>query len=302
MEIRINRKSEIPLRRQLVDQIIFSIATKQLEPGESLPSVRELARRLKIHRNTISQAYRDLESRGWLVAKRGCRVIVQARGKQTHTAASRDLDDLLNATIQVAREQGYTLTRLTECVERRSELAPPDRILVVENEPGLRMLLQEEIRPAFHKPVDGCSLADLVANPRLAIGALPVVPHFAIAEVSPFLSKGIPAIPLAFSTADEQLKVVRMLEHPSVIGVISVSRTFLKTALTILSPVAGERHSLHGYDFPLESSGALKAADVVFADSIASQHVKHKKLFPYHLIRRNSLDYLVDAMKSYDST
>jgi DNA-binding transcriptional regulator YhcF (GntR family) len=36
MEIRINRKSEIPLRHQLVEQIVFSIATKQLEPGDHL--------------------------------------------------------------------------------------------------------------------------------------------------------------------------------------------------------------------------------------------------------------------------
>jgi DNA-binding transcriptional regulator YhcF (GntR family) len=124
MEIRINKKSGIPIRRQLVEQIIFSIATEQLEPGEFLPSVRELARRLKIHRNTISQAYRDLERRGWLVGKRGSRVTIRARGSRTHAAAIRDLDDLLNATIHMAREHGYTLTKLTECVERRLELAP----------------------------------------------------------------------------------------------------------------------------------------------------------------------------------
>jgi hypothetical protein len=84
--------------------------------------------------------------------------------------------------------------------------------------------------------------------------------------------------------------------------VVSVSGTFLKTALTILSLVAGDRHSIRGFDFPLESKGVLNAADVVFADSIASQRVKHKKLFPHQLIRRNSLDYLVDAMESYSST
>jgi len=52
MHICIDKKSEVPVRQQLADQIIFSIATEKLKPGEALPSVRELARRLKLHRNT----------------------------------------------------------------------------------------------------------------------------------------------------------------------------------------------------------------------------------------------------------
>ena len=128
-----------------------------------------------------------------------------------------------------------------------------------------------------------------------------VVPHFVISEVAPFVPKGIPAIPLAFSAADEQLKLVQTLERPSVIGVVSVSRVFLKIALTILSPVVGECHSIREFDFPIESTSALKAVDMVFADSIAAQHVKHKRLFPYQLIRSDSLEYLADAMQSYNS-
>jgi len=56
MEIRIDKLSEVPVRQQLAEQIIYLIATEKLKPGEVLPSVREFARRLKIHRNTVSQA------------------------------------------------------------------------------------------------------------------------------------------------------------------------------------------------------------------------------------------------------
>ena len=54
MEIRIDKKSEIPVRQQLAEQIIFAIATGELMPGQALPSVRALARQLKIHHNTLS--------------------------------------------------------------------------------------------------------------------------------------------------------------------------------------------------------------------------------------------------------
>ena len=76
MEIFIDKKSEMPVWQQLAEQITFSIATEKLRPGEALPSVRELSRRLKIHRNTVSQAYRDLKRRDWLVGQRGSRVAV----------------------------------------------------------------------------------------------------------------------------------------------------------------------------------------------------------------------------------
>ena len=64
MEIRIDKKSEISVRQQLAEQIIFSIATEKLKAGQALPSVRELARRLKIHDNTVSRAYQGLARRG----------------------------------------------------------------------------------------------------------------------------------------------------------------------------------------------------------------------------------------------
>ena len=71
MEIRVDKQSEVPVRQQLAEQIVFLIVTEKLKPGQALPSVRELARRLKIHRNTVSDAYGDLKRRAWVVARRG---------------------------------------------------------------------------------------------------------------------------------------------------------------------------------------------------------------------------------------
>ena len=72
---------------------------------------------------------------------------------------------------------------------------PPDHILVVEDEPGLRRLIQEEIRGALALPVEGCSLSDLAAHPGLAIGALAVAGQYAIGEIDPLVPKHLPAVP-----------------------------------------------------------------------------------------------------------
>src|SRR6516165_8154892 len=112
MDIRIDKKSDVSVRQQLAEQIIFSIATEKMKPGQALPSVRELARRLKIHHNTVSQAYKDLVRRTWVVRRQGSRVMVTPQDAAGPSAAT--LDDLINMTIRVARENGYSMQALRD--------------------------------------------------------------------------------------------------------------------------------------------------------------------------------------------
>src|SRR5262249_41720394 len=162
------------------------------------------------------------------------------------------------------------------------------RVLVVEEEPGLRSLLQQEIRALHNWPVEGCTPKDLARDPGSAIGALPVAAPYAIEEVDALVPKGVPAIALAFGAADEQLEVIRRLCHASTLAVVSVSDVFLKTARGILAPALGERHTLCEFRLPLRPR-ALTAFDVVFADSIAFLHIQHPKVFRYRLIEPSSL-------------
>jgi DNA-binding transcriptional regulator YhcF (GntR family) len=299
MDIRIDKRSEVSVRQQLAEQIIFLIATEKLKPGQALPSVRELARRLKIHHNTVSEAYKDLARRTWVVRRKGSRVVVRSVGEQSVPANGHDVDDLINATIRMARERGYSLQALRERVRTRLLAEPPDHILVVEEEPGLRRLLQQEIRTALGQPVDGCAFSELAAQPGLAIGALTVAGQYVIHDVDRLVPKAVPAIALAFSAADEHLDLLRRLDHPSVVSVVSVSEVFLQTARSLLAPALGRHHVMKEFLFPPDDPKSLRAADLVFADSIAQPQVKHKKVLEYRLITPNSLDYLRTAMESY---
>src|SRR5678816_2445926 len=107
MDIHIDGTNNVSIRRQLTEQIMFLIVTQRLGDGELLPSVRELARRLKVHHNTVSEAYQDLVKRKWLEARRGSRLAVLAREPAEDRAAT--LDDLINRTITMAREKGFSL-------------------------------------------------------------------------------------------------------------------------------------------------------------------------------------------------
>jgi len=298
MDICISKESEVPLRQQLAEQIVFHIATGKLQPGQALPSVRELARRLKIHHNTVSEAYQDLIRRMWLVGRRGSRVTVRALEEGLHSRGASGLDDLINTLIRVAREQGYSLQSLRERVRERLLAEPPDHILVVEADAGLGRLLQEEIKAAINWPVEACSRLELAANPGLGIGALAVAAHYAIRDVNALLPKDRPAIPLAFGAADEQVELIRQRREPSVVAVVSVSEGFLQTASRILATAAGRRHVLQEFLLPLPGPKTLAAVDVVFADSIAVREIKHRGVVPYRLIAPASLTYLASALRA----
>jgi hypothetical protein len=172
----------------------------------------------------------------------------------------------------------------------------------VEQELGLRSLLREEISGALNRPIESCALKDLATNPSLAIGALTVAAQYAIGDIDLIVPKSRPAIPVAFSVADEELEILRRLQKPSIIAIISVSEVFLKTALSLLAPEAGQRHTLREFHVPLDHPTGLKATDLVFADSIVRPQIKHPKVIQYLLIDRRSLDCLVNAMKSYESS
>ena len=79
MRFWITKNSEISLRAQLVRQVLMGILSEDLPAGQKLPSVRALARRHKIHANTVSAAYHDLLEQGWLELRHGSGLFVRPR-------------------------------------------------------------------------------------------------------------------------------------------------------------------------------------------------------------------------------
>jgi DNA-binding transcriptional regulator YhcF (GntR family) len=299
MNIRINPESDVPIRYQLTEQIVFLIVTDRLKAGQQLPSVRELARRLKIHHNTVSESYQDLVRRKLLQRRRGSRLVVSAQESLTHPRQAQSLDDLINTTIRTARLMGYSMQSLRDRVRERLLSQPPDHILVIEQEAGLRELMREELRTSLKWPVEACSREDLEANPGLAIGALAVTPQHAVTDVDALFPRDRPVVPISFSSADEHLERIRNLAEPSTIAVVSASRVFLTVARGILAPAVGQRHSLEEVLLPDNNPGAARAADIVFCDSIAKRLIRQPKAIHYRLITADSLKYVSATVKSY---
>lgn len=71
MNINIQSKSSVPIYEQIKNQIKDSIIAKELQEGEPLPSIRNLARDLKISVITTKRAYEELEKEGLIYSVAG---------------------------------------------------------------------------------------------------------------------------------------------------------------------------------------------------------------------------------------
>jgi GntR family transcriptional regulator len=71
MDLIISTSSGKPIYEQLKEQIKDKIISGELEPGYALPSMRDLAKELKISLITTKRAYQDLESEGFIITAVG---------------------------------------------------------------------------------------------------------------------------------------------------------------------------------------------------------------------------------------
>lgn len=174
MRLWLSKSSDVPIREQLASQIIFGITSADLKPGQRLPSSRELARRFRIHANTVIATYRDLEERGWIELRQGSGAYV--REKKATRNQQEDgklaLDQLTVSFLQQARGGGHSIQAIKASVQYWLELQPPDHILVIDPDAALCEILMAEIAEATGWRVTGTSLDECDAK-KLA-GAQPV--------------------------------------------------------------------------------------------------------------------------------
>lgn len=104
MVVLISNSSELPIYMQIVEQIKQQIINKELEEGLMLPSIRSLARDLKISVITTKKAYSELEKEGFVESVPGKGTFVaQANLEYLHEMKLRRIEDYLLSALQEAK-------------------------------------------------------------------------------------------------------------------------------------------------------------------------------------------------------
>ena len=117
MEIIIRNTTSTPIYEQIYSQLKAQIIAGELAPGEALPSIRALAKDLKISVITTKRAYDELESEGFLytIAGKGC-FVAEKNLDLIREQQLRELEDHLTAAAALARGCGLTVEELYEMI------------------------------------------------------------------------------------------------------------------------------------------------------------------------------------------
>jgi DNA-binding transcriptional regulator YhcF (GntR family) len=257
------------MRDQLVTQLELQILTGRLRHGQRLPSVRMLARRLDIHHNTVSAAYRDLEASGRVVRRRGAGMYVCFPGPASLDEAA-SLQEMIRVALDVARSKGFGGTEIRQAVERWLRAAPPDRVVIVGRAPDLGQLLAHELRSLASVPVSSATFAEVGREPGLLAGALAVLLPFHAERLRRLAPDAAFEI-VRLTTAEEHRAELVRLPAGSVLLVVSHARDVLDMARRFLHGLRGDELLVETRLLSAEGEWRrlVSAADVVLADGLA---------------------------------
>ncbi|HIW57113.1 MAG TPA: GntR family transcriptional regulator [Firmicutes bacterium] len=115
MDIIISNSSEAPIYRQISEQIKEEILKGGLKENDALPSIRNLARDLRVSVITTKKAYEELEKDGFInsVAGKGCFVAKQGSG-MIKEAGLRQVEEQLSKAVDTAVIYGITEDEVLE--------------------------------------------------------------------------------------------------------------------------------------------------------------------------------------------
>ncbi|MDP4220142.1 MAG: GntR family transcriptional regulator [Bacteroidota bacterium] len=113
----IDPSSPLPIYAQLGQGIRGLIARGTLREGDQLPTVREMAVRLKINANTVAKVYAELEGDGVLATKRGVGTfITKPDKKESARDRKRELAELSEKFVTASMSLGFSIEEIIQSI------------------------------------------------------------------------------------------------------------------------------------------------------------------------------------------
>ena len=124
--LQIDLSSSAPAYRQIVDGLRLLMVNGDLQPGDTLPTVRSLALDLGVHFSTVAEAYRTLSGEGWLELRRHHGAFVTERRSPSPAPAARaEFGSRLRQLIAQVRADGLSTNVISKELELLArELSP----------------------------------------------------------------------------------------------------------------------------------------------------------------------------------
>ncbi len=271
--------TEVPLREQIVQQVRLGILSGELQPGERLPSTRQLARRYGMHANTVSAAFQQLRDEAWVEARHGSGAYVATQAKRggpaPRAAATPSIETLLLQAASLAGTHGISAEALHAQLDAALQrIHAPLRQVLVEPDAQLARIVQHEIAQAtgVHLPHLRMPVADFPARLSRALkGATAIVLPTKAAAACAALPRD-QVFPLAIQTVSDALAGELPAQRHYLVAIASAWPPFLEIARVMLTSAGFAAESLVMRDAGQSGwQGGLAIASAVVCDSVTAE-------------------------------
>ncbi len=295
----INRRAGIPLRQQLALQIEMMILRGELPVGKKLPSIRSLARRLKLQPNTVAAAYRSLRDYGDLSSARGAGVFTR-RGAHPREDR-RDSENGLRDAVRAAMRRGLAADAIKKALLAWLHGPAPDRLVVLDPAIETAEILALEMRGAVEAPIVTCRLEEALREPRSLSGSLVVALPFHVELLHRLESQG------SFTAWSARLappneRSLLALPSGATVLVVSHSPRVLPYASMIVRCLRGDELYVecHLLEDEVAWRHVLPAADLVLADALAgpvARRLRPRRFQEIPLLSEASLQEIAEVAR-----
>ncbi|WP_314908899.1 GntR family transcriptional regulator [Oribacterium asaccharolyticum] len=118
MNIIISNNRDKPIYEQIVSQIKNMIMSEELLAGDSLPSMRSLAKSIHVSVITVQRAYEELQRDGFIETEIGRGTYVLARNKEFYKEQQQKrIEEYMQLAIDAAKENAMPLEKMIEILK-----------------------------------------------------------------------------------------------------------------------------------------------------------------------------------------
>ena len=118
MNLIISNNRDKPIYEQIVSQIKNMIMSEELLAGDSLPSMRSLAKSIHVSVITVQRAYEELQRDGFIETEIGRGTYVLARNKEFHKEQQQKrIEEYMQLAIEAAKENAMPLEKMIDILK-----------------------------------------------------------------------------------------------------------------------------------------------------------------------------------------
>ena len=270
MDLKLNRKNQLPVHAQLKAQLVYLIQSGQMRAGTQLPTVRQLAGFLRVNRNTVSKVFSEMQREGHLSCEPGRGTFVSAAKAKSESKVEsmHKLLAVVDEALDRAGKLGFSPEELFLTLYARTQASPATsggerevKALFIEcSRPELE-LFSAELKKELSIQLDSMLVGDFAKAVEKDLESLRrygliITTFYHIREAQSLLEhSGMEVVALMVDTSLETLMRLTSLPEGTTVGVactsaagtenmkLSIQRAGLKH-LRVITGCGEERSSL----------------------------------------------------------